>query len=234
MANPRIRKYAWEFPVRLTHWINVLSILTFIATGIYIGDPYIHAIPSDTHLLPAGGMATPFHEYIMGWMRFAHLMTGYVFLCSFVIRIYWAFMGNRYASWRVWFPFKGQPLTDLKDTVKFYTFMSKKPPYAVGHTALAGLAYFVLFLVFGFQIVSGFAMLSISSASVFPSIIGGWLLSVMDLASIRLWHHLFMYVIVAFFFLHLYVSWWLDTVEKNGVMGSIFGGYKFVTGKEWE
>jgi Ni,Fe-hydrogenase I cytochrome b subunit len=64
--------------------------------------------------------------------------------------------------------------------------------------------------------------------------VGGWLLSVMDLASIRLWHHLATYAVIAFFFVHIYVAWWLDTVEKNGIMGSIFGGYKFVTGKEWE
>ena len=84
---------------------------------------------------------------------------------------------------------------------------------------------------------SGFdelALLSLSSASFLPTLVGGWLLGIMDLQTIRLWHHLMMYAIVAFFFVHIYISWWLDTVEKNGLMGSIFGGYKFVTGKEWE
>jgi len=234
MATPRIRTYSWEYPVRLTHWVNVLSIVSFIITGLYIGDPYLQSFPSDAHLLPAGGLGTPFHEYRMGWMRFAHLLTGYIFLCSMVIRIYWAFMGNKYASWRVWFPFRGQRLNDLIGALKFYTFMSRKPPYAVGHTALAGFAYLVLFLIFGFQIVSGMAMLSLSSTAFIPSLVGGWLLSVMDLQTIRLWHHLATYAIIAFFFIHIYASTWLDKVEKNGLMGSIFGGYKFVTGKEWE
>jgi len=120
------------------------------------------------------------------------------------------------------------------DAVRFYSFISKKPPYAVGHTALAGLAYMVIFLVFGFEIASGFALLSLSSASVIPTIAGGWLLALMDLQAIRYWHHQLMYVIIAFFFIHLYIAWWLDSVEHNGLMGSIFGGYKFVTGKEWE
>jgi len=234
MPTPRIKTYAWEFPIRLTHWINVLSILVFIVTGLYIADPYLHGIQGDVHVARVSGGMTPFHEYIMGYMRFIHLVTGYVFLCSFVIRIYWSFMGNRYASWRVWFPFKGQRWTDLKGAVKFYSFMSKKPPYAVGHTALAGLAYLVVFLIFGYQIVSGFALLSLSSASFLPTIVGGWLLAIMDLSSIRYWHHQLMYVLLAFFLIHIYISWWLDAVENNGLMGSIFGGYKFVTGKEWE
>ena len=233
MPNPRIRKYAWEIPVRLTHWVNVLSILAFIATGIYIGNPYMHGIASNAHALNPGA-GTPFHEYIMGWMRYVHFLAGYAFLCSFVIRIYWAFAGNEFASWRVWFPFTGKRLADLKGTIKFYLFMSKKPPYAVGHTALAGLAYLVVFSIFAFEIASGFALLSLSSASFLPTLVGGWLLGMMDLQTIRLWHHLMMYAIIAFFFIHIYISWWLDTVEKNGLMGSIFGGYKFVTGKEWE
>ena len=92
----------------------------------------------------------------------------------------------------------------------------------------------VVFSIFIFEIVSGFAMLSLSSASILPTIIGGWLLAIMDLQTIRLWHHMFMYVIVAFVFVHIYIAWWLDTVEKNGLIGSIFDGHKFVTGKELE
>ena len=38
----------------------------------------------------------------------------------------------------------------------------------------------------------------------------------------------------AFTLIHVYIGWYLDSAEKNGAMGSIFGGYKFVTGKEWE
>lgn len=218
--NQRIRTYAWEFPVRFTHWINFLCIVTFFATGIYIGSPYMHAYRPE--------------QFIMGYVRAIHFIAGYAFLCSMAIRIYWAFMGNKYASWKVWFPFSGKRLSDLIDTIKFYTFMSNHPPYAVGHTALAGITYFFLFIVFGFEIASGFALYSLSSTSVIPAIAGGWLLGMMDLQSIRLWHHVCMYLIGVFVLIHLYVSWWLDTVEKNGVMGSIFGGYKFVTGKEWE
>lgn len=219
--NQRTRTYAWEFPVRFTHWINVLSIITLSATGIYIGMPFIHALRTD--------------QYIMGTIRAVHFATAYIFLCSLLIRVYWAFMGNKYASWRVWFPFTKQRFSDLMDAVRYYTFMSRKPPYAVGHTALAGITYFFVFLLFTFQIASGFAMYSLSKpASALWMLMGGWTLAIFELQTLRLLHHLAMYVLMVFFALHIYIAWWLDSAEKNGLMGSIFGGYKFVTGKEWE
>jgi Ni,Fe-hydrogenase I cytochrome b subunit len=56
----------------------------------------------------------------------------------------------------------------------------------------------------------------------------------MHVQTIRFWHHSIMYFLFAFTIIHVYIGWYLDSAEKNGAMGSIFGGYKFVTGKEWE
>jgi len=219
-VSQRTRVYAWEFPVRFTHWMNFLCIVTFAVTGIYIGSPYAHAHSSS--------------QYVMGWMRFLHFTAGYVFLLSLIIRLYWAFMGNRYANWRVCFPFGAQQRTDLANTLKFYTFIGNRPPYSVGHTALAGLIYLIVFLLFAFQIFSGFALYSLQQPGVWVASIGAWLLALMDAQTIRQFHHLAMYAIFAFVLVHVYIAWWMDTVERNGIIGSIFGGYKFVTGKEWE
>ncbi len=220
MGKERIRVYAWEFPVRLTHWINVLCILTLSVTGFYIGNPFSHAIRSE--------------QWIMGWMRFIHFVAAYTFLMSMIVRLYWSLVGNRYASFKVWFPVTGRKITDLFDTIKFYLFLSRKPPYAVGHTALAGLAYLFVFALFFWQIFSGFALYNLVQEGTVWVILGGWLRGVMHLQTIRLFHHLGMYVILAFAILHVYIGWYLDLKERNGLMGSIFSGYKFVTGKEWE
>lgn len=218
MPQQRLRVYAWEFPVRFTHWMNVLSIIAFSITGFYIGNPFIHAVCTK--------------QYIMGWMRFIHYLSAYVFLLSMIIRIYWAFMGNKHASWRAWFPFTSERWKDLVAGIKFYVLVTKKPPYAVGHTATAGITYLVVFLIFLFEISSGFALYSLNHHGVLWMLLGGWMLKIFEPATARLLHHLGMYVILAFALIHIYMAWWLDTVEKNGVMGSIFSGYKFVTGKE--
>jgi|Deesub1362B_J571_1020462.scaffolds.fasta_scaffold00123_15 Ni/Fe-hydrogenase 1 B-type cytochrome subunit len=219
MDKERIRTYAWEFPVRLTHWLNVVSILTLSITGFYIGQPFIHAVKSN--------------QYIMGWMRFIHFVAAYVFTMSVAFRIYWMFVGNRYARIGVFIPHTSRQWRDLWGAVKFYLFLSKKPPYAVGHTAFAGLVYFFIFLIYLFQIFSGFALYSLSHTGDLWNTLG-WMKGVMHLQTLRLYHHLAMYILMVFVIGHVYLSWYLDLKERNGLISSIFSGYKFVTGKEWE
>ncbi len=220
MSRERLRVYAWEFPVRLTHWINALCIVVLSITGFYIGSPFIHAISSK--------------QYIMGWVRYIHFVAAYTFLCSVVVRFYWAFVGNRYARWGALIPHTSRQWRDLFDAVKFYLFLSRKPPYAVGHTAFAGLVYCFIFLLYIWQIISGFALYNLSAHTASSAVLGGWLTGIMHLQTIRLYHHLGMYILLAFAMAHIYIGWYLDSKERNGIMGSIFGGYKFVTGKEWE
>lgn len=220
MGNERKRVYVWEIPVRLTHWIFVLCILAFSFTGIYIGNPFIHALSSKQH--------------IMGWMRFIHFIAGYLFLMSLILRLYWAFAGNKYAGYRVWFPFSGQKIKDVFGALKFYLLISRKPPFSAGHTALAGLTYLIVYLIFLFEIFSGFALYSVNHTGTVWYLLGGWMLGIMHLPAIRLYHHLFMYVILAFALFHIYIATFADAREKNGLLVSIFNGYKFVTGKEWE
>ncbi len=55
---------------------------------------------------------------------------------------------------------------------------------------------------------------------------GGWSLRVISSSTIRLFHHLVMWLIVAFAVVHMYIAWLNDIAEKNGVMSSIFSGYK--------
>jgi Ni/Fe-hydrogenase 1 B-type cytochrome subunit len=221
MQPNRIRAYIWEFPVRFTHWMNAVCIVTFCITGFYIGHPYMHAISSN--------------QYIMGWMRFFHFMAGYIFLLMMIIRIYWMFAGNKYASWRVFIPLTGRQWEDMISGLKFYLFMRRQPPYAAGHSAMASITYLGVFVLFLFEIASGFALYSMSHLkSGILWILGGWMLSIIGPQTVRLLHHIVMWLLIVFTAIHVYIGWYLDIAEKNGVMGSIFGGYKFISGKEWE
>ncbi len=220
MPNPRIRIYTWEFPVRFTHWMNFLALCFLSVTGYYIAYPFIQAVSPQ--------------QYIMGWMRFLHFVAGYILLMSMIIRIYWMFVGNRYANWRVFVPVTRQQWRDMVGCSKFYLFITRKPPYCVGHSALAAVTYLVVFLMFLFEILTGFALYAQGDRGFFTMLLGGWLSSVMHIQTIRFWHHLFMYFLWVFAIVHIYIGWYLDSAEKNGAMGSIFGGYKFASGAEWE
>jgi Ni/Fe-hydrogenase 1 B-type cytochrome subunit len=212
------RVYVWELPVRLTHWLNMLCIITLSITGYYIGNPFIHAVTS--------------REYIMGWIRFIHFVVAYTFLMSIIVRIYWLFMGNKYAGFREWIPLTIDRWRELLGGIKFYLFINRKVPSKVGHTVLAGLTYTLLYLLFLFEVVSGFAMYSVNHSGMIWTFMGGWLVFLMHLQTIRLYHHLVMYLIIAIAVIHVYVAWYLDTWEKNGLMDSIFSGFKFrINGK---
>lgn len=208
------RVYVWEFPVRLTHWINVLSIASLSITGYYIGNPFIHAISTD--------------QYIMGWMRFIHFVAAYLFAASFLIRVYWSMAGNKYASWRVFNPFSAGKFNGLIEITKFYLFLKKEPPKAVGHTACATYVYLGLFILFIVEILTGFALYSQSHVGFFWKLMGGWMLSLFSVQTLRLYHHLIMWLIIAFSIAHVYLGWLLDRAERSGVMSSIFSGYKTV------
>lgn len=43
-------------------------------------------------------------------MRFIHFVAAYVFFFNFVFRIYWGFVGNRYARWDNFVPLTGRLL----------------------------------------------------------------------------------------------------------------------------
>lgn len=217
MNDTRLKTYAWEFPVRFTHWINFLCILTLSVTGFYIGSPFIHAYSSK--------------QWIMGWMRLIHFIAAYTFMMSVIIRLYWSLAGNKYACISEWLPFTGEKTGRMIDDLKCYLLLSRKSCH-VGHSALGGLTYLLLFIIFIFEIVSGFAMYSVNHSGAVWTLLGGWLTGIMLLPTIRLYHHIFMYVILAFAMIHVYISWFSDSREKSGLMGSIFTGYKFIPEKD--
>ena len=37
-------RYVWEWPIRITHWLNALCVLLLSVTGLYIGSPFLTAL----------------------------------------------------------------------------------------------------------------------------------------------------------------------------------------------
>ncbi len=216
----RRRVYVWEFPVRLAHWLNVLSIAALVFTGFYIARTFIY-----TGSNPA---------YTMGWMRLLHLSFGYLLLAMVALRIIWAFMGNRYASWRTWLPHTREQWHDVLKAIKFHLFIGRESPVAVGHTQLANLVYFFVYAGMVVEIFTGFALFTVDHYNFTHMLLGGWLLWIFTIPTIRLIHYIGMYGLLFFALAHIYLAWYLDTVETNGLLGSIFGGFKFIREEDIE
>ncbi len=213
-------KYVWEVPVRVTHWVNMLAIVTLSVTGLFIGSPKTVAL-------------TP-SAFVMGWIRFIHFVAGYTFCVSVLSRIYWAVVTkNKYASWREFFPFLTRDgRHKMLTAFKYYTFISKTVPAAPGHNALAGTAYSVVFLLYLVMIGTGFALYSERAPNGILHKAMGWLFWLFSNQGMRLTHHCVMWLLIAFAIHHVYSAWLMDVKERGGVISSIFSGYKTVRSRE--
>jgi Ni/Fe-hydrogenase 1 B-type cytochrome subunit len=211
------RVYVWEFPVRLYHWVNAICVTLLIVTGFLIGRPLAIAYSNEA-----------FQQYWFGTVRFIHFATAYVFFFNFLVRIYWGFVGNEYSRWHHFLPFTKYQLWEMREVLRVDITQARVRGFiTIGHNALAGLIYFLSFLVFLFQSFTGFALYSSMSSSWLPDKFA-WIVPLMggDLA-VRQWHHAFMWFFVVFIIIHVYLVFYHDYVEGRGTTSSMVGGYKF-------
>lgn len=207
--------YVWEAPVRISHWVNAISILILSVTGYYIHNPFIHA-----HDI----INTP---YTMGTIRYIHYLTGVVFSVSVLLRLFWLFVGNRYASWHSFLnPLNKRELGMFFDYLKYYSFLGRKTPHVLGHNPVALMAYIVLFNLFILQIITGFTLWGIADPNSTLFAATSWVTSIAHLQWIRFFHYLAMFLIAGFFINHIYSAVLFDFKTQSGEISSIFSGWK--------
>jgi len=211
------RTYVWEFPVRLYHWVNAACIVALAVTGFLIGRPIAISYSSEAS-----------QQYWFGTVRFVHFATAYVYFFNFLVRIYWGFVGNRHARWGNFIPLRRAQWREILDVLQIDVLLMKvRGAISLGHNALAGLVYFLSFLVFLFQAMTGFALYSSMADSPVPRLFT-WVVPLMggDFA-VRQWHHALMWFFVVFAIVHVYLVFYHDYVEGRGTTSSMAGGWKF-------
>jgi Ni/Fe-hydrogenase 1 B-type cytochrome subunit len=102
----------------------------------------------------------------------------------------------------------------------------------VGHNALAGATYLLVFVLYLVLILTGFALYLEHAPQSLGHRLLGWMYLLFSNQGMRLTHHMSMWFLIAFSIHHVYSAWLMDIEEKGSVMSSIFGGYKPVKGKE--
>ncbi|WP_459190188.1 Ni/Fe-hydrogenase, b-type cytochrome subunit [Parabacteroides sp. APC149_11_2_Y6] len=215
----RLREvYVWELPVRFYHWLNALCIVILCITGFMIADP--PAIMTETEAN---------FSYWFGTVRFIHFVTAFVFFFNFVFRIYWGFVGNRFARWTNFIQLKKSQWQEIIQIIKVDILMIKtKPVESIGHNALASLIYFVMFLAFLVQCITGFGLYAKMSESFFPQLFA-WTVPLLggDLFAREI-HHFLMWFFIIFAIVHIYLVCYHDYIERRGEASSMIGGWKFV------
>ena len=218
------RKYVWEIPVRFYHWVNATCILVLIVTGYIIGNP-----PAIQHGTEA------YANYWFGINRFIHFVFSYLFFFNFVLRLYWAFVGNKYSKWWNFVPYTKRQWKEIGEVLKVDILQLKTWSFeSEGHNALASFTYFIMFLAFLLQCLTGFGMYAAMSTSWFPQLFAWFIPMVGGDMAARHIHHILMWIFVVFAMIHIYLVFYHDYVERTGVASSMISGWKFVTGEKHE
>lgn len=213
-----VRTRVWELPVRVAHWLIVAAIAILATTGLFIHRPY----------LPAAG----WNSFLMAWARFAHILTGFVLIAALVLRTYWFFKGNLWARWSAYVPLRRDQWAGIGSMVEYYTFLRFTPVHRTGHNALAALTYLVIYILLFVEVFSGLALLArVAHSPGFDAMLG-WLSTLAPAPYVREAHFFLTFAFLAFAIFHVYLSVLVGIEEQNGLMDSIFSGFKFVPLRE--
>ncbi len=215
---PMREVHVWEFPVRLYHWVNAFCVLALCITGFLIGNPLSFMKGTEAYF-----------NYWFGTVRFIHFVTAFVFFFNFVFRTYWGFVGNEFARWYNFIPLKRCQWKEIMDVIKVDILqITHKQVDSIGHNSLAAFIYFITFLIFMLQSLTGFGMYSAMSSSFFPKLFA-WIVPLMggDM-NVRQLHHILMWGFILFAMVHIYLVFYHDYIERRGVTSSMIGGWKFI------
>jgi len=204
--------------VRLWHWLNSLIIVVLCLTGYYIGVPP-PSVLGDTSTL-----------YVMGWIRFFHLASGYLLAILCVWRVWLVFM-EKGVSHHLFLPaiWRAEWLEGFIKQVKWNLLMLPKSARYVGLNPLAGVAMLFLFVVpCLIEILTGFAMYAeVAGHDSWQYLWFGWVTlyfgNTMDLHII---HRLAMWVIAIFCFAHMYIAVREDVLSRQTMVSTMLSGIR--------
>ncbi|MEA9411839.1 Ni/Fe-hydrogenase, b-type cytochrome subunit [Flavobacterium sp. PL02] len=221
-TNDYKRAYIWQLPVRIFHWVNAWAITGLVATGFIIANP-----PG----IISSKEAT--EQFWFGYVREIHFICAYLLVAVMILRVYFAFKGNKYANWRVFLPFKKEGFKRMWHVIKYDIFLQNEetnnsPTGAVGHNSVAAASYLVMFFMGLVMIATGFAMYAPTSTWFLPKMFG-WVVNLLggDF-NVRTIHHITTWAFILFAIVHVYLVFFHDWLEGLGETSAMVSGYKFV------
>jgi Ni/Fe-hydrogenase 1 B-type cytochrome subunit len=215
---PTAARYVYEAPVRIWHWTHALSIVVLCVTGYLIANP----------LTSISGEASD--HFVMGYMRLVHFIAAYVFTIGFLVRIYWAIVGNRYARELFIAPvWRGAWWQGLWHEVRYYLFLTREPRDVAGHNELAQAAMWVFNVAVVLVVIfTGFALYGEGlGAGSWADRLFGWVIPAIGNAQeTRMWHLLCMWLLVTFAVIHIYMVVRADVMGRQSSVSTIISGWR--------
>ncbi|QSX32030.1 Ni/Fe-hydrogenase, b-type cytochrome subunit [Shewanella avicenniae] len=201
--------------IRIFHWLRALAITVLVATGFYISWPFVVGAASTDVL-------------VQGWIRFSHLIFGFVLCAITLARAYLYFFSKSDIERR-----------SMKDVMSVKSWITQLKSYLwMGKLHKAGvygpLQYvtYLMVSVMAFLIcISGLVLY----ANIYHEALGGSLWGIASwctellggLAWVRIWHHYITWVFVIFVVIHVYMAVWTGIRFKHNSVDAIVSGYDY-------
>ncbi|MEF3191593.1 MAG: cytochrome b/b6 domain-containing protein [Campylobacterales bacterium] len=214
---------------RIIHWVNALSIVAAVVTGLYIGHPYYQTLISDPAV----------DKYVMAWNRLIHFIGAIVLDVTSVIIVYLYFFSRFEKAYKKLIP-NAQNILEFKEVVINLVTLNRHKRFDSRHADSFNTVYFtILHLLLLWMLVTGLQMY-VHGLSSGESAIGAWwpwLLHAMTdwtlwvcggMMGVRESHHETMYWILAWTMFHIYYQIWRTIYWREGDIAIVFGGEKFV------
>lgn len=210
MAHVAHYKEAHPMPMRVTHWVNLFSMIFLILTGFLI------------HF--------PFWPYVTGMARGLHVFLGFVIFINCIVRIVFAFLfqtaptggtRNLVRDYKTWLP-QADNRHQLGAWIKYYLFLKKDHPLSAKLGVPQKLSYLAVGCLTILMFYTGLCLWApTSTVGIFAagtSLVGGMM-------SMRIIHYFMMFIFIIFSMLHIYLVFIEGTAPaKLMLLGKEHGG----------
>ena len=228
--------------MRIIHWVNAISMIVAIVTGLYIAAPYYQTLIADPAV----------DKYVMAWNRWGHFIVAIIFDVTSIVIAYLYFF-SRFEK-----PYK-KVLPTAKNIKEFFEVLlnlitlNRRKNFDSSHADSFNTVYFTIFhlllawmLFTGLQLyVHGLESGESSIGTWWPAmlhLVTDWTIpvshmlvgssSMANLMDVRITHHITMWLIIVWVVFHIYYQVWRTIFWQEGDIAIAFGGSKYAKVKE--
>jgi len=215
---------------RIIHWVNAISILAAVITGLYIAHPYYQSFIADPAV----------DKYVMAWNRWIHFIGAIILDVTSIVIAYLYFFSRFEKPYKKLVP-TGRNIKEFIEVVLNLLTLNRRKKFDSTHNDSFNTVYFtILHLLLVWMLLTGLQLYVHGLESGLSSI-GSWWPAMLHLFTdwtipvtggtlmdVRISHHYTMWWIVAWVMFHIYYQVWRTIFWQEGDMAIVFGGNKYV------
>ncbi len=214
---------------RIIHWVNAISIVAAVITGLYIGHPYYQSFIADPAV----------DKYVMAYNRLIHFVGAIILDVTSIIIAYLYFFSRFEKPYQKVIPNKKNLAEFWEVVVNLFSFNRRKN-FDSTHSDSFNTVYFTIFHILLVMMLLTGLQLYVHGLESGLSSVGTWWPALLHLSTdwtltvfggnmgVRIAHHTMMWWIIVWTIFHIYYQIWRTIFWREGDIAIVFGGEKFV------